>query len=139
MGICASASTTNSASTTTSASTTPTFNPLTTSSVRVPEDCNTLGKAVELIQQHDCLTTLVAGKAEHQMIHGPYLEIWSAMNIVGDPGVPKEEIVILGGIHFKKGIQGNCHLQHLTLRQAKFSGVFGQSSFTMDYTFLVWY
>ena len=77
MGICA------------SASTTPTFNPLTTSSVRVPEDCNTLGKAVELIQQHDCLTTIVVGKGEHT-IDGNYLKIYSAMNIVGDPGVPKE-------------------------------------------------
>ena len=38
----------------------------------------------------------------------------------------------MGGILFKKGIQGNCHLQHLTLRQAKESGVGGQSSFTMD-------
>jgi hypothetical protein len=53
------------------------------------------------------------------------------MHIVGDPGVPKEEIVVVGGILFLKGIQGNCHLQHLTIRQAKHSGVEGQSSFTM--------
>ncbi len=33
---------------------------------------------------------------------------------------------------FKRRIQGNCHLQHLTLRQAKGSGVAGCSSFTMD-------
>jgi hypothetical protein len=44
---------------------------------------------------------------------------------VGDPGVPKEEIVVMGSIHFKKGIQGNCHLQHMTIRQAKYIGVFG--------------
>jgi len=60
------------------------------------------------------------------------LEISSAMNIVGDPSVSRADIVILGGIHFKKGIQGNCHLQHLTLRQAKGHGVLGESSFTME-------
>ena len=54
------------------------------------------------------------------------------MNIVGDPGVPKSEIVVLGGFYFNSGIQGNCHLQHLTLRQAKRSGVTGSSSFTME-------
>ena len=32
-------------------------------------------------------------------------------------------------------IQGNCHLQHLTLRQAKNSGVSGFPSFTMDNVF----
>ena len=51
---------------------------------------------------------------------------------MGDPGVPKSEIVVVGGIVFKKGIQGNCHLQHLTLRQAKQYGVRGESSFTME-------
>jgi hypothetical protein len=59
--------------------------------------------------------------------------IHSAMNIVGDPDVArKEDIVIVCGIRFKKGIQGKCHLQHLTLRQAKRTGVFGRSSFTME-------
>ena len=90
MGICAS---------------TTTFNPLATSSVRVPEDCRTLDKAAELIEQHDCLTTIVVGKGEHQ-IDGNCLDISSAVNIVGDPGVAKEEIVVVGGIKFKGGIQG---------------------------------
>jgi hypothetical protein len=60
------------------------------------------------------------------------LEVSSTMNIVGAPGVPKSEIVVVGGINFTKGIPGNCHLQHLTLRQAKQMGVLGDSSFTMD-------
>jgi hypothetical protein len=60
------------------------------------------------------------------------LIISAAVNIVGDPGVAKEKIVVVGGISFVKEIQGNCHLQHLTLRQAKRSGVTGQSSFTME-------
>jgi hypothetical protein len=80
------------------------------------------------------LTTIVLGKGEHQ-IDGKFctLYIRSAMNIVGDPEVAKEEIVVLGGIDFAKGIQGNCHLQHLTLRPPRFgSGVEGLSSFTMD-------
>lgn len=57
------------------------------------------------------------------------LRISSAINIVGDP---KEKVVIVGGIHFEKGIEGNCHLQHLTLRKANGTGVYGASSFTME-------
>jgi hypothetical protein len=80
------------------------------------------------------LTTIVLGTGQHH-INGESLEIASAMNIVGDPGVPKEEVVVVGGtqcgIWFQAGIQGTCHLQHLTLRQAK-RGVLGRSSFTMD-------
>ena len=102
------------------------------SKVRVPsEDCKTLEEAVEKVEWDDLLTTIVLGKGEHK-IDDEYLEIASAMNIVGDPGVPKEEIVVLGGIDFNRGIQGNCHLQHLTLRQAESCGVYGHSSFTMD-------
>jgi hypothetical protein len=61
-----------------------------------------------------------------------FLEVSSAVNIVGDSGEPKEKIVVLGGIQFQKGIQGNCHLQHLTLRHSKGEGVSGHSSFTME-------
>jgi hypothetical protein len=97
----------------------------------VPEDCNTLQEAVVRVHGDDRLATIVVGKGEHQ-IDGDYLEGPSAMNIVGDPGVPKEKIVVVGGICFKKGIPGNCHLEHLTLRQAKGNGVSGDSSFTME-------
>ena len=99
--------------------------------VRVPEDCKTLKEAMARMKGDDGLTTIVLGKGEHE-IDGWYLKIWSAMNIVGDPRVPKSEIVVMGGIEFEKGIPGNCHLQHLTLRQAKWDGVRGMSSFTMD-------
>ena len=99
--------------------------------IRVPEDCNTVKEAVLKVHGDDCLATIVVGKGEHQ-IDGFYLEIASAMNIVGDPGVPKSEIVVVGGIIFKEGIQGNCHLQHMTLRQAEGDGVRGWSSFTME-------
>ena len=118
--------------------------------VRVPGDHKSLNEAVMWIEQYNTfltkikskktrMTTIVLGKGEHvvEVSKNRYtehntLEIDSAVNIVGDPGVPKSEIVVVGGIEFKRGIQGNCHLQHLTLRQSKRSGVVGQSSFTMD-------
>ena len=99
----------------------------------VPVDCRTLQEAVKRVTHDPRITTIVVGKGEHQ-IDGTYLKlkINSAMNIVGDPGVPKSEIVVVGGILFEGGIPGNSHLQHLTLRQAKRNGVFGESSFTME-------
>jgi hypothetical protein len=109
-----------------------------TLTVNVPEDSNLneFVKAVHLVNTEKNFTgeitiTIVVGKGEHQ-IDGGYLEIFSAMNIVGDPGVPKSEIVVVGGISFEKEIPGNCHLQHLTLRQAEGHGVDGSSSFTME-------
>jgi hypothetical protein len=98
----------------------------------VPVDCKTLREAVNRVHKNDRLTTIVVGKGEHQIDAKYFLEIPSAMNFVGDPGVPKSEIVVVGGIMFTEGIQGNGHLQHLTLRQAKYSGVWGESSFTME-------
>jgi hypothetical protein len=53
------------------------------------------------------------------------------MNIVGRPDVPIEQIVVMGGIEFKKWIHGNCHLQHMTLR-GKYDGVRALSPFTME-------
>jgi hypothetical protein len=99
--------------------------------VRVPEDYKTLKEAVARVEHDSRITTIVLGEGEHE-INSFYLEISSAMNIVGDPKVPKSEIVVVGGILFKPGIQGNCHLQHLTLRQAMDCGVRGWSSFTME-------
>jgi hypothetical protein len=112
----------------------------------VPVDCTTLQEAVNRVHGDDRVTTIVVGQGEH--VVAVYkdedesdsddsdemndVKIFSAMHIVGDPGVTKEEIVVVGGIFFGKGIQGNCHLQHLTLRQAKGSGVLGYSSFTME-------
>ena len=110
----------------------------------VPEDCKTLEEAVKRVAQDPRIMGIVLGKGDHvveEVFTDEYdsnknlqntLVISSAMSIVGRPDVPKEEIVVVGGIHFKKGIQGNCHLQHLTLRRAKGNGVAGLSSFTMD-------
>jgi len=126
-----------------------------TVTVNVPEDCSTLTEAVALVESVEWrwkyanyaktfkekrFPTIVLGKGEHVVAahededgdDNNTLEIFSAMNIVGDPRVPTSEIVVVGGIRFEEGIQGNCHLQHLTLRQAKRTGVFGLSSFTME-------
>ena len=108
--------------------------------LHVPEDCKTLKEAVERVEQDPRITTIVLGKGEHvvEMVTDNWgqdhnhLKINSALTIVGRPDVPKEKIVVVGGIEFKNGIQGNCHLQHLTLRQAKRNGVWGRSSFTME-------
>jgi hypothetical protein len=97
----------------------------------LPKQCAKLEDAVETVEKDDRLTTIVLGQGEH-LIDSTYLNIYSAMHIVGDPGVAKEEIVVVGGISFEKGIQRNCHLQHLTLRQGKGNGVQGWSSFTME-------
>ena len=106
----------------------------------VPEDCNTLYEAVKRVAQDPRITTIVLGKGEHIVEvlktkedgDNNTLELTSAMRIVGRPDVPKEQIVVLGGVRLAKEIEGTCHLQHLTLRQAKRSGVWGRSSFTMD-------
>jgi hypothetical protein len=97
----------------------------------VPADCRTLNEAVKRVEHDQRITTIVLGKGEHQ-INDRHLHIFSAMKIVGRSDVPKEKIVVVGGIMFEKGIQGNCHLQHLTLRQANGIGVHGRSSFTME-------
>ena len=106
----------------------------------VPEDCKTLTEAVQRVEHDSRITTIVVGEGNHVVEvfknHGGTdcnrLVINSVMHIVGRPDVPKEKIVVMGGIWFKEGIQGNCHLQHLALRQAKGSGVYGWSSFTME-------
>jgi hypothetical protein len=105
----------------------------------VPEDCKTLEEAVARVKHDPRITTIVLGKGEHivevlKMIwqDDNTLKISYAMNIVGRPDVPKEKIVVVGGVYFKEGIQGNCHLEHLTLRQSKRHGVRGESSFTME-------
>jgi hypothetical protein len=51
---------------------------------------------VKQVHGDDRLTTIVVGQGEHH-IDGHYVDIASAMRIVGDPGVPKEKIVVVGG------------------------------------------
>ena len=94
----------------------------------VPVDCKTLREAVGKVHGDDRWTTIVLGKGKHvvkvvKINYNPNyfrnaLVIPSAMSIVGDPGVPRSEIVVVGGIWFNGGIPGNFHLQHMTLRRA---------------------
>jgi hypothetical protein len=96
---------------------------------------------VRRVHEDDRLNTIVLGQGEYVVEDGDdsntlnesfNLVIPSAMNILGRAGVPKEHIVVVGCIVFNEGIQGNCHLQHMTLRGAKGNGVAGLSSFTME-------
>ena len=103
------------------------------------KQCTTLKDAVKKVHEQPSLTTIVLGKGHHKVKVGQSftndsksLKIASVMQIVGDPRVVKEDIIVACGIMLEKEIQGNCHLQHLTLRQAKETGVLGLSSFTMD-------
>jgi len=102
--------------------------------VRVPEDCKSLEDAVKRVKRDSKITTIVLGKGEHRITGEGvnYLEIFSAIKIVGDPRVAKEYIQVVGGIIFNSEIQGNCHLQHLTLSHSEGNGVYGSSSFTME-------
>jgi hypothetical protein len=105
--------------------------------VRVPEDCKTLQDAVDRVHENARFTTIIVGQGTHLCI-AEYIVIPSAMRIVGDPDVSKEDIVIRAGIFFMEQIQGDCHLQHLTLRRASRYGVLGQSSFTMEDVLVEW-
>tara|TARA_B110000858_G_scaffold68630_1_gene79756 strand:+ start:1298 stop:2212 length:915 start_codon:yes stop_codon:yes gene_type:complete len=110
--------------------------------IRVPQDYKNLKDAVKLVNTGFVNTRkyganfvgnfskIIVGAGVHK-IDGD-LRISSAVDIVGDPGVSRDKIVIEGGIVIMEGIQGNCHLQHLTVRQAKECGVWGFSSFTME-------
>ena len=108
--------------------------------LRVPEDCSTLKEAVERVNDGRSSTTIIVGKGEH--IVEEYddedgdktndLVIPSSMNIIVKPNVSKHDIVVVGGIQINTEIQGNVHVQHMTLRQARCSGVYGKSSFTVE-------
>jgi hypothetical protein len=99
-----------------------------------------LNKAVERVHKDRNLTTIVVSKGTHVVeaneisVGGTnLLPIMSSVNIIGDPGVSKNEIIILGGFIIGTEIQGNVHLQNMTVRHLSKdgSGVAGFSSFTM--------
>jgi hypothetical protein len=126
--------------------------------IHVPKDFKTLNEAVSLVHDnHDSpdkyvdqddkprhLNQIVLGEGKHGIVSdelsedgtlkmGGMLQIRCAMNIVGDPTLLSwSAAVIVGGIHFMEGIQGKCHLQHLTLSGSDTHGVDAESSFTME-------
>ena len=105
--------------------------------IRVPADCKTLNEAVAKVDKNRRLTTIVVGKGTHVVEADAdgtnYLPIRSSMNIIGDPDVSNNEIIILGGFCIVAKIQGNVHLQNMTLRHLAEdgAGVNGHSSFTI--------
>ena len=105
--------------------------------VRVPEDCKTIIKAYELIQQskesNGALTTIVLSPGDHVVEEDEYgenyLNIKCPVNIVGSRDVlDKSKIVVVGG--FKITANG-VHVEHLTIRHKKGYGVWGESSCTL--------
>ena len=105
--------------------------------IRVPADCKTLNEAVARVDKDRHLTTIVVSKGTHVVEADAkgvnYLAIYSSMNIIGDPDVSNNDIIILGGFFIAPNIQGNAHLQNMTVRHfsEKGAGVAGLSSFTM--------
>lgn len=97
----------------------------------ISPDSNTLNDAVQTVHNDSVLNTVMLREGIYD-IEGAYLNIWSTMNIVGDPNVSRDKIVINGGIRFNKMIPGICHLQHLSLCKARWCGVDVESSLTMD-------
>lgn len=102
--------------------------------IQVSENGITLEDAVNQVDGDD--TTIIVGKGTHVVKvykdNGEdtnTLHIPSTMRIVGEQGVPRKDIVIVGGIYFQAD---NCHLEGLTVSEAKEHGVRGISYFTMD-------
>ena len=104
--------------------------------IRVPADCKTLNEAVARVHKDRRLNTIVVSKGIHAVetdAEGTsYLYIYSFMNIIGDPDVSNNEIIILGGFAIVPKIQGNVHLQNMTVRHLSENGfgVGGASSFS---------
>ena len=102
--------------------------------MRVPEDCKTINKAYEFIEQSNgALTTIVLGPGDHVVEEDEngqnYLNIKCPVNIVGSRDVlDKSKIVVVGG--FKITANG-AHVEHLTIRHKKGSGVYVWSSCTL--------
>ncbi len=100
--------------------------------LHVPEDAN-LEEAVSLVALDKRIDTIVIGQGHHRVTSN-YLKVATSVRLVGRQNVPRKKIVIVGGIWIKprERINGNVHLEHLTVRSAKFHGVFSQSPFTME-------
>ena len=102
--------------------------------MRVPEDCPTINEAYASIEQSNgALTTIVLGPGDHVVEEDEdgenYLNIRCPVNIVGSRDVlDKSKIVVVG--RFKITANG-VHVEHLTIRHKKGTGVYGYSSCTL--------
>ena len=88
----------------------PSSSPAPPATIRVPADCKTLNEAVERVHKDRRLTTILVSKGTHVVETDAkgfnYLVVCSSMNIIGDPDVSNNEIIILGGFAIAPDIQG---------------------------------
>jgi len=100
--------------------------------LHVPEDFRTINEAYARIEQSKgAVTTIVLGPGDHVVSgkYDNYLTIKCPVNIVGSRDVlDKSKIVVVGG--FKITANG-VHVEHLTIRHKKGTGVWGKSSCTL--------
>jgi hypothetical protein len=109
--------------------------------LHIPENYRTLNEGYKRIEQSKgAVTTIVLGQGDHVVEESTdeyvnYLHIKRPVNIVGSLDVlDKSNIVVVGGfsINIDENIHGNVHVEHLTIRGSKYSGVRGNSSFTLN-------
>jgi len=96
----------------------------------LPEDCSSITKALRIVAQDQRIGTISVGKGL-RVVESICVNIESAVNIVGRPGLVREEVVINGGFMIKPDIQGNVHFENMTIYQENYMGVWGQSCFSL--------
>ena len=102
--------------------------------INVPDDYSTILEALAAARKDRKIDTIVLGAGEHLVQEDGngknYLPIDFPITIVGNGD--KNEVVVVGGFHIKKGVQGNVHVQNMTVRHLKGAGFDGQSPFTLE-------
>lgn len=96
----------------------------------LPEDCRSVTRALQIVAQDQRIGTIWVGKGLHK-VESICVNIQSAVNIVGRPGLERTDVVINGGFMIKPDIQGSVHFENMTIFQENYMGVWGQSSFTL--------
>jgi hypothetical protein len=126
----------------------------------VPMGCLTLHQAVRKVEESEGrLTTIVVGEGTHMIkekevdsddedefyengsgglslfeirMGQTTLSIDSSMNIIGEANVDKSKIVVEGKFRIGRNVEGNVHLEHMTVHASgNLGGVVGNSSFTL--------
>jgi hypothetical protein len=102
--------------------------------LHVPLDCKTLKTALKRAMKDRRYHTIFVGKGEHQVKASAdrtkWLHIDFPITIVGKG--EKNEVVVVGGFKIEEGVQGNVHLQNMTIRHLNDTGVDGKSPFTLE-------
>ena len=106
--------------------------------LHVPLDCKTLKHALNRAKKKRQYHTISIGKGEHQLEkilkktsqEHNYLSIDFPIRLVGNGD--KTEVVVVGGFWIREGVQGNVHIQNMTIRHLNDDGVWGKSPFTLE-------